>query len=107
MDKNIDTLYHFQLNEETGEVIRREITTYEAGVWTSQKMYWRYRYHGTMYYCYQSDLDRFKNGHVYSFDDSIPHARSIILTEIKKRRAKAKREYDRWDDVFKKLKESY
>lgn len=98
-----EILYLFKLDEDTGELIRREITVYELGSWTSNKIYWRYRYHGVMYYCYQSDLDRFKNGHMYSFNDDYRHAYGIICNDIKIRRAKAKTVYDRWDDVFQKL----
>ena len=49
-------------------------------------------------------MDKFLSGHVYSFNSDILHAKSIIMNNIKIRRAKAKREYDRWDDVFEKLR---
>lgn len=100
-------LFHFKLNEETGEVIKREITNYKGDIWNYKNMYWRYRHNGVWYYCYESDLDRFKNGHVYSFNDDIRHARSIILQDVKLRRAKAHREYEKWDGIFEKMKEFY
>lgn len=100
-----EPLYLFKLNEETGEVKKYTITDYEDGRahWSSNLAFRSYKISGTRYYCYDTDLDMFKNGRVYSWDDSIEHARSIMATSIKKRRAKANREYKKWDKLFKRL----
>jgi hypothetical protein len=49
-------------------------------------------------------MDKFLSGHVYSFNPDILYAKSIIMNNVKIRRAKAKREYERWNDVFEKLR---
>ncbi len=98
-------LYCFKLNEETGEIRQFKITEYEIGRahWSNKQSYYRFKINGATFYCYENDLNRFKHSHVYSHSPSLDHAKSIIITEVKKRRAKARREYKKWDNAFKGL----
>jgi len=93
-------LYKFILDEETGNIEKVEIADYEEGRWVSNKLYWRYKYNSTTYYCYNSDLDKFKNGHVYSFNPSIVDARLIIADAVHDKAVKAEKEAKRWHKVY-------
>lgn len=97
-------LYKFILDEDTGKIFVREITEYDSGKWLSDIGYLRYKENRCWKYCYTDKIDKFLSGHVYSFDPDILHAKSIITNNVKMRRAKAKREYERWNDVFEKLR---
>lgn len=97
-------LYKFVLDEEIGKILAQEITEYDSGKWLSNIGYLRYKENGIWKYCYTNKMDKFLSGHVYSFNPDILYAKSIIMNNVKIRRAKAKREYERWNDVFEKLR---
>ena len=97
----MQTLYKFILDADTGRISVQEITDYEEGYWTNHKKYWRYR-RGNWYYCYEDDLDRYKCGHVYSFNSDFDHAYKITLHELKSRADKAKAEYEKYEKLYNK-----
>lgn len=102
MDQTI--LYKYVLNESTGQVSVQEISDYEKGKWADREPYFRIQTGRYNYcYCYQKDLDRYRDGHVYSFDNDVAKAIRIIKEAVELRRDKYKKEYDRWEDVLKKL----
>jgi len=99
-----DILYKYVLNESTGEISVEKITTYEKGRWSDRKPYYRIRTGRYNYcYCYEKDLDRYRDGHVYSFNDDVQKASSTIIDAVRLRRDKYKKEYDRWSNVLKRL----
>ena len=97
------TLYKFILDTDTGKISVQEITDYdyEEGYWINRKKYWRYK-SGSWYYCYENDLDRYKCGHVYSFNPDFDHAYEIIIHELKSRADKAKAEYEKYEKLYNK-----
>jgi len=97
-------LYKFILDEDTGKIFAREITEYDSGKWLADTGYLRYKENGFRKYVYLDKMDKYLSGHVYSFNPDILHAKSIIMNNVKIRRAKAKREYERWNGVFEKLR---
>ena len=56
-------------------------------------------------YIYESKLDRYLSGHVYSFNPDIEHAKKIILDSVNAKASKAFKEYERWSEVQSKLED--
>lgn len=99
------SLYKYILDEDTGNITVREITEYRVkeNEFTHRKTYIHKDRYGTVY-TREESFDQLKHNIVYSFDSDILHAKSIIMNNVKIRRAKAKREYERWNGVFEKLR---
>lgn len=96
----MNPLYKFTLDESTGKISVQEITEYTEGKWTNRRTYWRYKGKSCWMYIYEEKLDKYLNGHVYSFNSSIVDARLIIADAIYARAEKAKREAKRWSKVY-------
>lgn len=99
-------LYKFSLNEETGKIVVQEIADYteRSSSYSSHgKRYWIYKGIGCWMYVYESKLDRYLSGHVYSFNPDITHARKIILESVSAKASKAFKEYKRWSKVKSKM----
>lgn len=93
-------IYKFILDEETGKITVQELTEYTESKWANKERYWRYRGPGCWMYIYESKLDRYLSGHVYSFNPDITHARKIILESVSAKASKAFKEYKRWSKVY-------
>ncbi len=94
-------IYKFVLDEETGKITVDELTDYDKvnEKWVT-KSYYRYKRNNLFYYIYDADLDKFKHGHVYSFNPDIEHAKEIIVEAIGQKLAKAQADVTRWAKVF-------
>ena len=101
----MSALYCFKLNEETGEVIKITISPeeFEAKTWTNNKKYWRFKLNNQIMYCYEQNLDMFKNSKVYSFNDDIEAAKKIICQTISDRKTKAEKDLKRYSTLLKKM----
>ena len=98
-------IYKFVLDEETGNITVYEITDYTESKWSNKERWWRYRGPGCWMYIYESKLDRYLSGHVYSFNPDITHARKIILESVSAKASKAFKEYKRWSEVKSKMED--
>lgn len=96
-------IYKFSLDEETGKINVQELTEYTERRWSNKERYWRCRGIGCWMYIYESKLDRYLSGHVYSFNSDITHARKIILDSVSAKVSKAFKEYKRWSEVQSKM----
>ena len=102
-----DILYCFKLDKETGEVNKVEITDYSSGRFVNNKSFYRYKVNGNLYYAYSSDLDRFKNDHVYSFNGDFDRAVEIIRSWLIERNEKEYAIYEKHKGVLDALNERY
>lgn len=93
-------LYKFILDETTGKITVQEINEYGEGKYTNREKYYSLKINGQTYYCYEKDIDRFKSGHVYSFNSDIEHAKTIIWKAITQKYDKAYSEANRWKKVM-------
>ena len=98
-------IYKFVLDEETGKINVQELTEYTECNWSNKERYWRYRGPGCWMYIYESKLDRYLSGHVYSFNPDTEHAKKIILDSVSAKASKAFKEYKRWSEVQSKLED--
>lgn len=97
-------LYYFKIDEKTGKITCQEITKYEEGRWTSNKMYYRWKGNsGASMYAYTNDLDRFKDWHVYTFNPDYDHAYEIIYDGLQEKLLAAEKTYKRFQRVFDKV----
>lgn len=96
MDKR-DTLYCFKLNKNTGDIDKIEITDYEAGSWTGNKRFYRFKLKSNTFYAFEKELNKFKNDRVYSFSGDMDHAISIITQALITKRDKADKEYQKYN----------
>ena len=99
----MDSIYKFTLIEDTGEIVKTEISQYEKKCWSSKDAYYRYKDKSVVMYIYKRQLDQFKNGHVYTFNPSEEHAQQIIKADLLARKDKAQKELERWQAVLEKM----
>ena len=102
-------IFKYTLDEKTGQINVLTITDYEEKVSHPYSAfpngrYWRYK-RGTLFYVYERDLDKFKSGHVYTFNNSINHARQIIYDAIEAKYRKSYSEVDRWRKVIRRMED--
>lgn len=99
----MNPLYCFKLDTETGEIEKRVITSYTSKKFNDNKEFYSYQRRGNVYHCYVKDLDRFKNDHVYSFEDNYEKAKASILKALDVKRLKAHNDYLKYTQVKNKI----
>ena len=99
----MDSIYKFTLIEDTGEIVKTEISQYERKCWSNNDVYYRYKGNCGVMYIYERQLDQFKSGRVYTFNPDENHAEQIIKAELLARKDKAQKELERWQTVLEKM----
>lgn len=99
----MDSIYKFTLIEDTGEIVKTEISQYERKCWSNKDVYYRYKGKSGLMYIYERQLDQFKSGRVYTFNPDENHAEQIIKVELLARKDKAQKELERWQAVLEKI----
>ena len=102
------TLYCFKYNVETNTIEMQVIPEYDSGSHYphNRRSYMRFKYNNIVRYAYDSQIDQFKSGRVYTFNPNPIHALNIMTEGLKEKLAKAKREASRYESMIAHIEEA-
>ena len=89
-------IYYYRVDLRTGDFEVSEVTDYEEKTLTNGKKYYRYKKGGSWHYVHLRDLDIFKSGRLYSFDQDKERAIKIILKTIDTKIDKTRKDLRKW-----------
>lgn len=101
MDERI--LYHFTVNEDTGEIQRFDVKEYH----TSSIAYVWKKSNGYTKYSYKRNIDKLCHGEICSFNESYQHARELFLDYYEEKAKIERKKLALNENLIKKIKLYY